>query len=288
MNRARISALSSIGALLFYLLCFLFLLASACAAGAQAGFALGDDGGAEAGPVVVVVATDDGEVTIPIGQDAGAVLGALFDDAGGDTEDASSDDARAGPPFDAGDAGACSTPLGPGDLAIVELMIESTSGTGDHGEWLEVRSTRACAVDLAGLHGETSASSKVYSFDVEGDLWLPAGGSVVVADSSNAAMNHALPGIVLTWSGEPGDVLRNEGATVSLLSAGVLIDSVTYPKLKLTPGASLAFPADCAASLRADWSDWQFSTASWFPAFQGTPNARNDDVTCAVTEDGGT
>jgi hypothetical protein len=159
-------------------------------------------------------------------------------------------------------------------------MIASTAGTGDHGEWLEIGSTSACAINLRGLHGECASAATVHTFDVAADVWLPAGGSFVVADSSNPALNHDLPGLVIVWSGEPGDVLRNQGDTVTLRLNGALIDSITYPSFTRTIGSSIAFPSDCPPSARSDWTHWQVSTSSWFPAFFGTPGAPNDDVHC--------
>jgi hypothetical protein len=165
-------------------------------------------------------------------------------------------------------------------LIIDELMIESVAGTGDHGEWLEVRSTLGCALDLRGLNGEVPSGGKIRSFAVGDDLWIPAFGTFLVADSGNATLDHGLPGTVVTWSGQPGDVLRNKGDTVNLRMNGAFVDSVTYPALSLVVGASLAFPSDCPLDLRTDWTTWQTSASSWFPGFYGTPNAPNDDVHC--------
>jgi hypothetical protein len=159
-------------------------------------------------------------------------------------------------------------------------MTESVAGSGDDGEWLEVTSTLGCTVNLNGLHGECPHGSKVSTFDVTGDLWLPAHGSFVVADSTDPAINHDLPGLVLAWAGHTGDILRNQGSTLTLTLAGVLVDTVTYPSLPAVVGASLAFPAGCEAGLRADFTHWKRSTASWFPGFFGTPNAPNADVEC--------
>ena len=133
---------------------------------------------------------------------------------------------------------------------------------------------------LIGLHGEVPRGAQVATFDVVDHLWLPAHGAFLVADSTDPAINHYLPGAVLGWSGHPGDVLRNQGTSITLTVGGVLVDSITYPALSPTPGTSIAFPADCDTSARSDWTAWQPSTASWFPAFQGTPNAPNDDVRC--------
>jgi hypothetical protein len=181
---------------------------------------------------------------------------------------------------DAEPEGACDGPLSPGDIVIDEIMIESVAGTGDEGEWLEARSTLSCQVNLLGLHGECPKGAKVVTFDVTSDFWVLGGASFLIADSMVPAINHYLPEPLFTWEGHPGDVLRNEGATISLRMNGVLIDSVTYPALKLLVGTSWAFPSDCDPSLRGDFTYWQTSTSSWFPSFFGTPNQPNDDVHC--------
>jgi hypothetical protein len=223
--------------------------------------------------------TDDGDPPGDVAPQASSSLDATLALPSGD-------DASSPPPFDANapvpaaPEGACPSPPSAGDLVIDELMIESVAGTGDYGEWLEVESTRPCALDLRGLHGEAPSGLKVRTFDVVEDFWLAPSGTFVVADSYDPAINHDLPGAVIAWAGEPGDVLRNKGGTVSLLLQGALIDSLTFPALKLVVGASTSFPADCPLSMRSDWTAWQTSTASWFPGFYGTPNAPNDDVSC--------
>jgi hypothetical protein len=186
---------------------------------------------------------------------------------------------ESGPWGDAPDGG-CVQPLSPGALAIDELMIESVAGTGDYGEWLEVASTSSCALNLNGLHGDCPVGMKMHSFDVTSDVWLLPGATFLVADSDDPVINHDLPGPLLPWTAEPGDVLRNKGGTVTLSLDDVVIDTLTWPALKLEVGVSVAFPSDCPLANRSDWGNWQMSTASWFPSFYGTPNAPNDDVSC--------
>ena len=207
---------------------------------------------------------------------------------------ASGDDDAAPPPpstsapADAGDAGLCTSPLSTGDLRIVELMIESVVGTGDHGEWVEVESALDCTVDLHGLHAECGAGAKVNTVDLTADILLPPHGTFLIIDSTDPAIEHDLSGLRIPWAGEPGDVLRNQGGTVTLRWQGTIVDSVTYPaEKKLKVGNSLAFPSDCAPERRSDWTQWQPSTSSWFPGFFGTPNAPNDDVHCALEFDAG-
>jgi hypothetical protein len=200
----------------------------------------------------------------------------------GPGDDTASDDSPADSPSDDGGDDACTADLTPGALLIDELMIESVDGTGDHGEWLEVENTLACAVDLRGLHGECPHGAKAATFDVVGDLWVPAGSWFVVADSVSPAINHDIPLPVVAWAGNLGDVLRNKGTTVTLSLNDVVIDTLTYPALTLTVGTSMAFPSDCDPSMRDDFSLWQPSMASWFPGFHGTPNAPNSDVACPM------
>jgi hypothetical protein len=194
-------------------------------------------------------------------------------------DDAAAPSAYAPPSFDAGPDGACTQPIQPGNLVIDELMVASVAGSGDYGEWVEISSTLPCALDLRGLHGECPKGAKVITFDITEDLLIPPLGTFLVADSSDPGVNHDLPGPIVVWYGQPGDVLRNQGSTVTLTVNGTIIDSVTYPSVKLV-GASMAFPSSCLPSARAGWSNWQPSTASWFPAFFGTPNAPNVDVQC--------
>jgi hypothetical protein len=118
------------------------------------------------------------------------------------------------------------------------------------------------------------------TFDVSDDTWIPPHGFFVVADSVDPSVNHDLPGVVIGWLGSPGDVLRNDGTTITLSVAGTVIDTLTFPKLTLTVGASMEFPSDCDPAERTDFSRWQTATASWFPGFYGTPNAINGDVSC--------
>lgn len=192
--------------------------------------------------------------------------------------DASAGDGVA--PRDSASDAPCTQALEPGVLVVDEMMIESVAGTGDYGQWIEITSTSSCAVDLNGLHAECPVGSKVRTLDVGQDVWIPPGGRFIIADSTDPAINHYLPGTVLAWDGDPGSVLRKDGGTVSLMANGAIVDSVTWPKMAVVVGASVAFPDDCPPSERGDWTKWQTSTACWFPGFYGTPSAPNTDVSC--------
>jgi hypothetical protein len=244
------------------------LAVAACSGGGPKGWLIPEAG--------ATTGDDDGGISItvePPGDDDGS--GDLDAAVAPDPDDAS--DAAL---FDGSDASPCTTPLAPGDLVITELMIASLSGAGDHAEWLEVTSTRACAIDLQGVRGDCPVGAKVATFAFTSDVWIPPRGTFVVADSTDPVIDHGVPGVVVAWDGSLGDVLRNQGATITVRYGGAILDSVTYPKLEIVTGASLAFPTSCSASMRGDWTKWRTSVASWFPGFRGTPNAPNVDVAC--------
>ncbi len=188
-----------------------------------------------------------------------------------------------------GDSGPvlCANPPGAGDLAIVELMIESVNAFGDQGEWLEVQSTQAsCTFNLNGLHVEsprtTSAPFTPDTLDITTDTYLPPNGIFVIADTLDPTVDNQLPTtpLLLAWAGDPSDVLQNGGDEVTLSLGGNVIQDLTYPAFQLIVGTSISFPADCSWSDLPDWSRWSYSNNFWYGTFQGTPNAANTDVTC--------
>jgi hypothetical protein len=191
-------------------------------------------------------------------------------------------------PGDAPGGATCPGSLAPGDLVIEELMIASRSGGGDHGEWLEVMSTRDCAIDLKGLYAEVPHGKGATLASITTDVTLPPHGFFLIADSSDPAINNGLPGTVVTWgTGTSSDVLLNSGDTITLYTASVTVDTLTYPDpTKMIDGASMAFPSDCDPSLRTAFGNWQPSVYSWTPGYFGTPAAPNTDVSCPVAPPG--
>lgn len=222
---------------------------------------------------LTVLTTDGGASSIEPGATCPAV--AALD--GGHEAEAGS------PPTDAAlDANACTTPAAPGDLVFDEVMISSVAGSSDRGQWLEVRSTRACALDLSGLTASAPHGQSFHTLTVATDVWLPAFGFFLIADSVDPSENNDLPGLVLAWDGSPADALHKTSDTVTLAMGTVTLDTLSYPSKKRVAGTSLAFPAGCSPSLRRDFSSWLPSVASWSPGFFGTPGAPNTDVHCPV------
>ena len=184
-----------------------------------------------------------------------------------------------------GDGGAlpkvyCGSTLAPGDLAIVELMITSRPGSGDSGEWVEIRSTRDCWLKLQGVAVESPRGTAPPNVaTITDDVELEPHGTFVVAGSADPLKNHGIQGKLVAWGAT--DVLKNDGDTVTITIGTIQIDTLTYPAFNnLTPGRALSFPADCAWADRASWARWSLTFTEFSPGFKGTPNAPNADVAC--------
>jgi|GEM_PF-1580643 len=201
--------------------------------------------------------------------------------------DVTPSDGGADAPSDAPpDAPPCTpTPLAAGVLMIEEIMIAGGPST-DLKEWVEVRNTSTCQVNLKGLHAlSPRGASPDDTLDVTTDTYVPAGGSFLIVDSTVSTENGGLPGMILPWtinSTPVGDVLKNSGDSVELRigsAAGTLIDAVTYGSLSnLTNGTSFEFSSTCLpTSKHTDFVNWNPSVHPW-NGFFATPNAVNDDV----------
>jgi hypothetical protein len=248
-------------------------------------FAVGDrprDGGTKSDATIVI----DGDGSDITDIDAGADASATNADANGDDESDSAApvDANTPPAKDAGhDSGTvaamCSGSIAAGDLAIVELMISSESGT-DQGEWVEVLNMRTCTLNIGGITiSSPRGSIAPNSVTVPSGALLAPGATFVVADSSSSTANHNLPGMLFSWNAS--NVLENDSDTVTITSSSnVIIDSITYPEGTSSTAVSVSFPSDCPALDRSTWERWSFSFNVWTPGFEGTPNAPNDDVSC--------
>lgn len=174
----------------------------------------------------------------------------------------------------------CTAPPGPGDLAIVELMIASRAGSNDPGEWVEIQSTRDCWLKVQGVSVESPrGTSPADVAMIADDFELPPRGTFLVTGSPDPTKNGGLTGKVVAWGAN--DVLKNSGDTVTVKLGSVVIDALTYPAFtNLEPGRALSFPSDCAWSDRPSWARWSLTFHAYGPGLRGTPNAPNADVAC--------
>lgn len=203
-------------------------------------------------------------------KDAGARDGgdAGVEDDGGDPD--------AGAP-----ANLCKTPLAAGDLAIVEVLLAAKAGTGDRGEWIEIKNTRPCAVNIKGLEVSSPRTATVDDVaTVTVDAYVAPGGRFLVASSTDPKVNGGLTGTLIAFAGNTSDVLGNAGDDISIHLGALAIDTFGFDITGLNPGESLAFPEACAVMDRGNPALWKAAKHAWASGMHGTPNAPNTDVTC--------
>ena len=147
-----------------------------------------------------------------------------------------------GPAGAGGAAGAAGPPVEPGELRIVELLVNPT-GTDTGREWIEIANMTGHAVDLSGLHVADAANDAATDFEVLAGAppLLPPGGRAILIQSADATKN----GGVLLAAGGSGILggafgtrvsLNNDADTITLCAGpcragGVAIDEVTWTDL---------------------------------------------------------
>lgn len=234
--------------------CRVAMLLALCAGCAQGGFS---DGGilpdASGQP-------DAGRPSLDAGRDAGQAPA----DAGTVVRDA-------GPPVD---AFVPSCPPSPGNLAIVEVMVASRSGSGDLGEWFEVKNVGACTIALAGLVIASPSAPEIHT--VGGGL-LPPGSLFVFAQSDDPADNHGLT-VDHVYGG--AITFGNSADSLVLSYEGAEIDRVHWSSTSFRVGTARQRSNDATRrggdlSL-SPWCDStnEYSSAAGGPYF-GTPGIPN-------------
>jgi len=177
----------------------------------------------------------------------------------------------------------CTGPLAAGDVRVVELMIKASTDAADDGEWVELQSARDCILKLGGVVIESpwGADGGVSGYDsvtLPDNFELQPNDIFVAADTDDTDSNH---GITPVFSFDSANVLEDTGDKVTIRKGTVIIDAFTYPAFSSLPTArSVSFPADCAWSQRADFSNWSYSFDTYATGFIGTPNLDNIDVAC--------
>lgn len=172
----------------------------------------------------------------------------------------------AGPPFDAGDCAADSAAI-----TISEVMISSQSGSGDFGEWFELKNEASCTVSLAGLEIQSGAGSHTIASGI-----LTAGGYFVLSRSGDAMENHELQTDYVYGSSIS---LSNGGGALSILNGGTEIARVTWGSTDYLRGASRQLSRSAPESTSLGGGNWCNSSAVYSMAaggpFLGTPGMQN-------------
>lgn len=166
-------------------------------------------------------------------------------------------------------------PIKPGDLVIVELMIDASATSDDKGEWVELYNASTQTVDINGL--EFGNKSQVHVVAGVGDLPLAPGAVMVLAISADPLVN----GGVTAAYGYSSVQLTNGSNEVRITWAGKVVDSVTY-----STGANgwPSFESGRALQLSADKHDaqsndsgsaWCLASKTYGAGDKGTPGSKN-------------
>ncbi len=143
------------------------------------------------------------------------------------------------------------TSIAPGTLVITEIMTNPKLVADDLGEWFEIYNTTNAPITLNGLVIQTG-TAKPITHAVAGPDPIVLGPKSygILAVSADATANGGLPKPLYVYG---KIVLSSTAATLSIRSAGVLLDAVTYGTgWPLVTGKSLSLDATV---LTADVND---------------------------------
>jgi cysteine-rich repeat protein len=113
-----------------------------------------------------------------------------------------------------------------GALIISEIMTNPAKVADDVGEWIEIKNVSSSPVELNGLMVQTGTLKPIQS-PIEGPtaLVLQPGGFALLAASADPAVNGGLPKPTAVYAKV---AFSSTAATVSIWSAGIQLDQVTY------------------------------------------------------------
>ncbi len=158
---------------------------------------------------------------------------------GGSGSGAGGHGGSSGIPSTGGDSGSGTPSPGPGDVAMVELLINPT-GTDTGREWIEIVNRCAHAVSLANLHVADAANDATVDF--AGTASMPAppapllapGARAILIQSGDATKNGGIMFAADTSGGTFGTLvsLNNDADTISICvgacATGILVDRVSW------------------------------------------------------------
>ncbi len=164
----------------------------------------------------------------------------------------------------------------PGDVVIVEIMIDPMSVADSAGEWIELYNTTNVDIDIAGwvLHDIDANAPQWHVIGGQGPVVIAAGSTLVLGALADPAGNG---GVSVDYRWATFD-LANDADEIVLEVKGELIDVVTYavPAWAVTGGHSLSLdPASQTASANDDPSTWCLGVTAYNAMDRGTPGTTN-------------
>jgi hypothetical protein len=164
----------------------------------------------------------------------------------------------------------------PGDVVIVEIMVDPVSVADSAGEWLELHNTTSEDIDIAGwvLHDIDANAPQWHVIGGQGPVVIAAGGTLVLGALADPVGNGGVS-IDYQWANID---LANDADEIVLEVKGERIDVVTYavPAWPVIGGHSLSLdPASQTASANDDPSAWCLGVSVYNAMDHGTPGTTN-------------
>jgi len=179
-------------------------------------------------------------------------------------------------------------PPNPGDIIITEIMANPSAVPDEDGEYFEVYNTTDEPIDMLAWELTDTNSTAVLNNNVMGSITnktvVPANGYLVFCTNGDPDENGGIQ-VDYDFDGS-GTGLINDGGSLTLTAAGVVIDSVTWDdgtEFPVVEGASMELSMNhYDATLNDDGANWCEAVSPYGDGDLGTPGTDND---CAlVTE----
>ena len=163
------------------------------------------------------------------------------------------------------------TAVTPGSLVITEVMPNPAYASMGKGEWFEIFNASGGSINLEGLvvRGQSGES-----FTIQDTFWFGTGDYAVIGaegDDTGVRRMH----VVYDRSQMS---LDNSSDSISLVSEGVVVDSVSYDSsFRVQWGASLTLdPTLLTASENDSGASWCSAMSTFGTGNLGTPGTAND------------
>ncbi len=168
------------------------------------------------------------------------------------------------------------TPVAPGAVIITEFMPNPKSVTDSKGEWIELYNTTGQDIDLNGVILSVTVNNPYNQWlSAPQALTIKAGAYLLLANNADLATNG---GITPGYAYSGGLAISSKKATLTLTSAGKVVDAVTYDSATWAFGNGISAaldPAALDATKNDDVANWCGGQKPYGKGDLGSPGDAN-------------
>jgi beta-lactamase superfamily II metal-dependent hydrolase len=167
------------------------------------------------------------------------------------------------------------SPAGPSQIAINELLVDPQASADLYGEWFELINVSAQALDLSGIRFVSGSQSFTLRSRV---LLAPAARFLVGVDGRRSRNGDVFPGIGAPW--QQFSLANSSGSLEVRSSTNVAIETASWggAGFAVTPGVSAERIVATSPPSAANFAD---ATNAWSAGDLGTPWEENDAAASA-------